>query len=483
MRQFQKPDRNQILLMAFVNLESVAPIGSAVRSIDTLVDALDTSKLEKEYALESPTGRNPFHPKTIIKVCLFAMHSCRFSLRKMESDTGLNLAYRWLTGNKTIDHSTLGKFLIKYRDDVVELFTQTVLIAKAEGLIDFAVLAIDSVKLRANASYKQDRTIAGLDKEETRIKEQIKIYLDSVQKEEFNDLELKVLEAREEKLKTARKVLQARIEVKSQGKTENEIKKIKENTRINLTDNDPQKMKQANGEINMHYSTTTCVDTKADIITHFQINEGDNDDLALDPAIAGSEQKSGRAHDAVDADSNFSSFTNLEKLQADKQSALIPDKRFDSDERNEHARGDYDRSHFKYNADKDVYVCPTGQTLEKESTFQQNGRTKYQYGNANACQNCPFKIECTTGVKRTITRDANEKIKEDMRQELAKDENKELYKLRAHAAESPFGNIKHNLKYRILLRRGRDRVKIEIGLLCILHNILKIARYASTAMS
>lgn len=70
-----------------------------------------------------------------------------------------------------------------------------------------------------------------------------------------------------------------------------------------------------------------------------------------------------------------------------------------------------------------------------------------------------------------------------MRQELLKPENKEVYKLRAHTAESPFGNIKHNLKYRILLRRGRERVKIEIGLLCILHNILKIAKHSKLVMS
>ena len=233
----------------------------------------------------------------------------------------------------------------------------------------------------------------------------------------------------------------------------------------------------------MAYSNTTAADTKADIIMHYQVNESDNDNTALLPAIAGSEANSGKAHETVDADSGFSSFGNLEKLAENEQSALIPDKRFDIDQRNEQKRGDYDRSHFQYDADKDVYTCPVGKTLEKESTFQVNGRTQHRYSNPDACLNCPFKNECTTGVNRTITRDANEKIKEQMRQELLKPENKEIYKLRAHTAESPFGNIKHNLKYRFLLRRGRERVKIEIGLLCILHNILKIAKYSKLVMS
>ena len=127
-------------------------------------------------------------------------------------------------------------------------------------------------------------------------------------------------------------------------------------------------------------------------------------------------------------------------------------------------------------AEADNYTCPAGQTLEKAATIQVNGREQYRYSKPSACQICPFRSECTRGANRTITRDANEEIKEDMRKELSIPENKESYKLRAHAAESPFGNIKHNLKYRILLRRSLGRVKIEIGLLCILHNILKISK-------
>lgn len=87
MRHFKKPERDQLVLVAQIDLASVAPVGSAVRIIDDLVASLDTSAIEKRYALDSVTGRYPIHPKTIIKICLFAIHSCRFSLRKMEYDT------------------------------------------------------------------------------------------------------------------------------------------------------------------------------------------------------------------------------------------------------------------------------------------------------------------------------------------------------------------------------------------------------------
>jgi len=481
MRHFKKPERNQLVLMAHIDLNSVAPVGSAVRTIDDLVTSLDTTEIEKQYALDSVTGRNPIHPKTIIKVCLFAIHSCRFSLRKMEYDTRWNLAYRWLAGEH-IDHSTIGKFLISCRDLIEELFTQTVVIAVERELVDFEVLAIDSVKLRASASHKEEKNSASLIKMAEKIRGRIKELLDDVSTE-ANELEVTILRRREQRLADAKKELCRRVEVKSVGKSECEKKKIVEKEKINITDFDAHKMQQGNGEINPSYSTTTAVDVKADIITHYQVNESDNDNKALIPAIEGSAEKCDGRHKIVDADPGFSSFGNLEKLEETNQKALIPDKRFEIDERGEQKRGKFDRSNFTYDAASDTYLCPAEKTLEMEATFQLNGRAQHRYGNAAACKECPFIRNCTSGEKRTITRDANEEIKEEMRVELAKPENKNLYKLRAHAAESPFGNIKHNLKYRILLRRTAERVKIEIGLLCILHNFFKIGNYRAELCS
>ena len=40
-------------------------------------------------------------------------------------------------------------------------------------LIDFEVLNIDTVKIRANASYKQFRTYEGIEKEQAKLKEKL----------------------------------------------------------------------------------------------------------------------------------------------------------------------------------------------------------------------------------------------------------------------------------------------------------------------
>ncbi len=46
MRSFKIPDRNKICLFTNVSLDSIAPVGSVVRSIDELVNKLDTSDIE-----------------------------------------------------------------------------------------------------------------------------------------------------------------------------------------------------------------------------------------------------------------------------------------------------------------------------------------------------------------------------------------------------------------------------------------------------
>ena len=103
-----------------------------------------------------------------------------------------------------------------------------------------------------------------------------------------------------------------------------------------------------------------------------------------------------------------------------------------------------------------------------------NGRKHFRYGNASACGECPFRQHCTKGSARVILRDANEEVVERMRERLTKEENRAQYRLRAHAAESPYGNAKRNLKFSYVLRRGIGKVRMEMALLFMLHNGMKL---------
>lgn len=467
MRRFIIPQRDQLYLMLQGNLDSVAPAGSALRIIDELVDVFDTREIEKKYDLKSAIGQEPIHPKTLIKVCLYAMHNCRFSLRKMENDTKNHLGYKWLTGNQAIDHSTIGKFMNANKEELVELFEQVVEIGAEKELLDFEILAIDTVKIRANASYKQFRDMKGLEKERGRIKARLSELIEKAGEEESGKEEKCILERRGEKLKEAAKELRKRVEKRE---------KNREKEKINVTDFDCKLVQQANGEINSGYAITTTVDSGNQIITGFKINERVNDAEMLVPAIEESERNSGGRHKTVVADSGFSSIENLEELKEQEQKALIPDRRLEAEERGETAKGKYDRSQFKYNEGNDIYKCPEGKVLTNIGEVEQNGRGYNRYGNKEACINCEKIKECTKSKMRIISRDKQESLKEEMRKELKKKRNEKIYNQRAPIVESPYGQIKHNLKYRIFMRRGEMKIKMEAALLFMLHNILKIGK-------
>jgi transposase len=460
--------------MTEVDLDSIAPVGSPLRTIDELVESLDTREIEKVYDFDSAQGQNPFHPKTFIKVALYAIYNCRFSLRKMQDDTTNHLGYKWLTGDRSIDHSTIGYFLVRFHLQVVELFSQVVQICKEKGLIEFDLLAIDSVKMRANASYKQSKNMEGIEKEEQKIRRRLGELLRGVEKGREAE-EREALKYRQARLVEAKEILEKRIAEEAAGKSQKEAEQIAKQEKINITDPDAAIMEQANGERNPAYSVTTSSDVGGDIITHFQVNEKDNDSGALLEVVEGSRESSGERHAEVEADSGFASKENYEKLEHDKQEALIPDRRLEAEQRNETAKGEYDRSKFLYDERTDSYVCPWGMVLEKVGEVLINGRKHFRYANTEACRGCEFRGRCTKGSQRIILRDQNEEVQERMRERLGKEENRARYNMRGHAAESPFGNAKRNLKFTFVMRRGREKVMMEMALLFMLHNMMKIS--------
>lgn len=468
MRSFRVPYRKQLLLLTQVSLDSIAPVGSALRCIDELVDQLDTKEIENNYDLESEQGREPFHPKTLIKIALYALHNCRFSLRKMEEDTRNHLGYKWLAGDEVIDHSTMGYFLSRYKDQIAELFTQVVLLCAEQELVDFEVLAIDSVKLRANASYKQSRDLRGIQKEEQKIRAHLQELIGQVGgNAEMVSQEAKRLKRRAEKLQAAKKVLKQRIESTHKQKGGKKDK-------INLTDMDAHIMEQANGEKNPAYSVTTATDTKNDVITHFQVNSQDDDANALRASIEGSRANTAEDHRIVVADAGFGGVENLEGLEAEDQMALIPDQRMELESRGQPSRGEYDRSKFRYRDKADCYICPLGKKLKKVGTYRINGRPYNRYANPGACRRCACRSACTTATQRLIYRDQSEGLKERMRCRLSLRRNKRIYNLRAHASESPYGQVKRNLKFTFFMRRGIAKVKMEMALVFMLHNIMRL---------
>ena len=99
------------------------------------------------------------------------------------------------------------------------------------------------------------------------------------------------------------------------------------------------------------------------------MNAQNDDAAALPEAIEGSRQNTGEKHREVEADSGFASMENYEKLELDRQEALIPDLHMEVEERGTMARGEYDRSKFSFRAKSDSYRCPSRWILRNTVLF------------------------------------------------------------------------------------------------------------------
>ena len=102
-------------------------------------------------------------------------------------------------------------------------------------------------------------------------------------------------------------------------------------------------------------------------------------------------------------------------------------------------QGLYGKSRFQYDQERDVYVCPAGAPLTYRFSTCELGRG-LRYYRASGCKDCALKKQCTRNKgNRTITREDNEQLMEQMAQRLKAQPQK--FKLRKTLAEHPFGTI------------------------------------------
>ena len=91
------------------------------------------------------------------------------------------------------------------------------------------------------------------------------------------------------------------------------------------------------------------------------------------------------------------------------------------------------------------------------------------------CEGCPFRSRCTKSrIGRSINycKDLDEFHKE-VRENVTSEEGKKLMFKRDNEAEGTFGELKENMGYDRLYRRGHDNVQMEIYLVAMGHNIRK----------
>jgi transposase len=123
--------------------------------VHDVVERLELGPLEEDYEEE---GRPAYAPALMVKVWLYAYALQVTSSRRLEQRIREDLAFRYLAGGAMPDFWTLNDFRTRHAQALNDLFVQVLEVARGMGMVKLGHVAIDSTRVRANASRHRTET-------------------------------------------------------------------------------------------------------------------------------------------------------------------------------------------------------------------------------------------------------------------------------------------------------------------------------------
>ncbi len=139
----------QLLLPAA--LQEWLPEDHLAYFISDVVDKLELSAITIRYQGED-RGGPPYHPRMMVKVLLYAYCTGVASSRRIAQRLHKDIAFRVLAANNTPDFRTISDFRKDHLEALACLLLQVLDLCRRAGLVKLGHVALDSTKVRANAS-------------------------------------------------------------------------------------------------------------------------------------------------------------------------------------------------------------------------------------------------------------------------------------------------------------------------------------------
>jgi transposase len=433
------------------------------RVIDRVVELLDLKVIYDAYKEE---GNPPYHPKMMLKVLFYSYCTGIMSSRKMWKGLKDRADYIFLSGDQVPNFRTINNYRTRHMEVLADIFTQIVHLCVKLGMVEFEHLAIDGEKVHANASYHRSKNKKRLEQSYERVKEGIEKLLGREVNEDFTE------EKKGERIKRLRKQEKELLGLKR------ELEGMKdEKATINMTDKEAPVMKHKDGRSLPSYNHQSAVDGLHGVTCAVKSEvEPDKADDLLE-LVDKAKENTGGKHANVTADSAFCDYETLQEVEEDREeNFLLPDKRFETTEKDNGKKGKYDISHFEAGEDG-VIICPEGQAMKLKTVNRyEDGHTVSIY-EGTGCGGCIFHDKCTKGKKRTIAIDSREPYRKIMREKLRSDNGREVYMSRQGIVEPVHGDDQKNKGWRQHHMRGLGKASLEFMLIRIGSNLGKIARY------
>lgn len=503
---------SQAQMMLPTSLEELIPEDHLVRVVNRVIDGLDLGPLLRRY---KGGGTSSYHPRMMLKVLVYAYSQRIFSSRQIAKALRENVNFMWLAGGNRPDFRTLNRFRGSTMKGVIEeVFAEVLGYLIAEGYVKMETYFVDGTKVEANANRYRWVWGKSVRRYRTQLRGKIEALLDEIERvneeeqAEYGDDDLEELGGRGsgelDSADLASRIgrLNERLKEEPQNKPlakavrtlekeylprleryEQQEATLAGRNSYAKTDEDATFMRMKEdrlqtGELKPAYNVQ--MGTENQFVVGYSVHQQASDGACLIPHLESVEQYQALPPRVV-ADAGYGSEENYAYLEHVGVQSFVKYPIFDREQKRSWRKQIYRVENWPYDAEEDEFICPQGRRLSYRGTRSVPAAHGYssqrRLYECPDCSGCPAKAQCTcaTGNRQLHVSMPLMAYREQARRNLLSEEGQRLRARRGVEVESVFGRLKHNWGFRRFMLRGLEKVRIEWGLLCIAHNMAKLA--------
>ena len=429
--------------------------------VEDFVESMDFSGFDMIY---DGAGHPAYHPRIIMKVIIQGMLSKERSSRKLASACRENFVFMYLAEKVQPNFRTIARFRKNNASFVKEAFKETINLASENDLVDLNVICLDGTTIKANANTKKCIKRNQIDAIDSIVDKMVEedIEQDEID-EKINDCEENMTEIDKKDFK---QIVNEYRNAKNKEKVKEKFAKMKEEAQkdekmANISSTDPEcrMMQNKKGLNEFSYNAQFGVDSKHQIIVSNDVCQDRHDSHQFIPQMRNIQENVMLKNGAgVVVDCGYDDGENMKFAEEEKIDLYMPN----SAQIQGFGWKEKIRQKDNYEYDK-----------KRNELIIEGERYRFRgvYDRKDGKRAILFYSE-KLKKKRQVPFFFEERV--SMRDKMETEVAKEIYQIRKIVVEPVIGDIKENYGFTKFHLRGVEKVKIEINLVSIAHNLKKI---------
>ena len=411
--------------------------------IALVTEELDLTAILARYKGEC--GQPPYHPEMMVALLLYGYAVGVYSSRRIAKACAERVDFMAIVALDAPDFRTISEFRRRHLAALSGLFVQVLQLCEQAGLVKLGHVALDGTKIKANASKHKAMSYERMTKREAELAAEVAGWLaaaeaaDAEEDKAFGAAKrgdelpdwVANKQKRLAKIREAKAALEAEAKAKAEAEKAAREKEAADDPRPGRKAAPPSDVPEAKAQRNFTdpesrimktkdgfiqgYNAQAAVDAVSQVIVAHGLSDASNDQQQLAPMLDAIEANTGELPDELSADAGYCSEANLERLKQKRVSGYVA-----------------------------------------------TGRQKH--GEATATGERAYRTASRLAAMATKLRRAGRRSR---------------YRLRKQVVEPVFGQIKQARGFRQFLMRGIEKVTAEWAMICIAHNLLKLAKAAA----